>query len=192
MANTTGETHVIRGTGTVHAASMDESSESHSVFITGLKNAHAMETQALSIMRPQLERIENYPDVAQRLQQHISETEGQLERLEQILDSHGADKSGLKDMAMSMAGGMAALGHTVAGDEILKNSMANYAFEHYEIAAYKSLITVAKAAGGNSAISLLQQNLDEEERMAQWLDQNLDAVTMKYLSLREAGETAKH
>ena len=114
------------------------------------------------------------------------------ERLEQILDAHGEGKSGLKDMAMSLAGGMATIGHTPASDEILKNAMANYAFEHYEIAAYKSLITVAKAAGGNSAISLLQQNLDEEERMAQWLDQNLDAVTMKYLSLREAGETAKH
>jgi ferritin-like metal-binding protein YciE len=171
---------------------MDESSESHSVFITGLKNAHAMETQALSIMRPQLDRIENYPEVAQRLQQHIAETEGQLERLEQILDAHDEDKSGLKDMAMSMAGGMGAIGHAMAGDEILKNAMANYAFEHYEIAAYRALITVAKAGGGSSALPMLQQNLDEEQAMAQWLDQNLDAVTMKYLSLREAGETAKH
>ncbi|HEV7276801.1 MAG TPA: ferritin-like domain-containing protein [Devosiaceae bacterium] len=192
MANTTGETHVIRGTGTVHPNAVDENSETYSVFVTGLKNAHAMENQALSIMRPQLKRIDNYPEMARRLEQHITETEGQLERLEQILDAHEEDKSGLKDMAMSMAGGMGAIGHAMAGDEILKDSMANYAFEHYEIAAYKSLITVAKAAGGTSAISLLQQNLDEEERMAEWIDQNLDAVTKKYLSLREAGETAKH
>lgn len=192
MANTTGETHVIRGTGTVHPGSVNANRESYSVFVSGLKNAHAMENQALSIMRPQLKRIENYPEMAQRLQQHITETEGQLERLEQILDAHDEDKSGLKDMAMSMAGGMGAIGHSMAGDEILKNSMANYAFEHYEIAAYKSLITVAQAAGGSSAIALLQQNLDEEERMAAWIDQNLEAVTMKYLSLREAGETAKH
>jgi ferritin-like metal-binding protein YciE len=192
MANPTGEPHVVRGTGSVQNAAMDENSEAHSVFIIGLKNAHAMETQALSIMRPQLDRIENYPEVAQRLQQHITETENQLERLEQILDANGEDKSGFKDMAMSMAGGMGAIGHAMAGDEILKNSMANYAFEHYEIAAYKSLITIANAAGGSSAISMLQKNLEEEQAMAQWLDQNIDAVSMKYLSLRESGETAKH
>lgn len=35
---------------------------------------------------------------------------------------------------MSMVGSMAAMGHSVAGDEILKNSFANFAFENYEIA----------------------------------------------------------
>jgi hypothetical protein len=36
-------------------------------FITGLRNAHAMEKQALSIMEPQVGRLESYPDVARRL-----------------------------------------------------------------------------------------------------------------------------
>lgn len=45
------------------------------IFITGLKNAHAMENPALSIMKPQVKRIENYPDVAARLEKHIQETE---------------------------------------------------------------------------------------------------------------------
>lgn len=34
-------------------------------------------------------------------------------------------------------------------------------------------------------------NLDEEVRMADWLDQNLRAVTIKFPSLKEGGETAK-
>ena len=51
------------------------------IFVTGLRNAHAMENQALSIMKPQVSRIENYPEVAHRLQQHITETEGQIQRL---------------------------------------------------------------------------------------------------------------
>lgn len=191
MANSYNDPHVVRVGEGQHPA-MDPDSESTSVFITGLKNAHAMESQALSIMRPQLDRIKNYPEVAQRLEQHIAETEAQLERLEKILDTHGEDKSGLKDMAMSMAGGMGAVGHAMAGDEILKNAMANYAFEHYEIAAYKSLISLAKSAGATSALPLLQQNLDQEIAMAEWLDRNLEPTTMKYLSLRETGETAKH
>lgn len=83
------------------------------IFITGLKDAHAMETQALSIMKPHVKRIENYPEVAARLEQHIAETEGQLTRIEEIL-------SGLD-----------------------------------------------------------------------WLDQNLPAITSRFLSLREAGDMAK-
>jgi ferritin-like metal-binding protein YciE len=94
-------------------------------------------------------------------------------------------------MALSLGGAMAALGHTVAPDEIVKNSFANYAFENYEIAAYKSLIALAEQAGNAAAVDLLSANLAEEQAMAQWLDGNIAAVTLQYASLRESGETAK-
>ena len=170
---------------------MTSSDETRSLFVTGLRNAHAMESQALSIMQPQVKRIENYPDVAQRLEQHIRETEGQMKRLESILGDLGEDHSSLKDMALSAAGTMAALGHSVAGDEILKNSFANFAFENYEIAAYNSLITIAEAAGFQATLSALEENLREEEAMAEWLRSNLRSVTLRYASLKEVGETAK-
>jgi ferritin-like metal-binding protein YciE len=163
----------------------------HDLFITGLKNAHAMENQALSIMKPQASRIENYPEVEAQLNKHIAETEGQIARLERILDSLDEDKSSLKDLALSLAGTFAAVGHTVAPDEILKNSMANFAFENFEIAAYSSLITLAEASGNEDAIADLELNLQEEIDMAEWLNQNLEAVTLKFATLKEAGETAK-
>ncbi|MGE7369060.1 ferritin-like domain-containing protein [Neorhizobium sp. NPDC001467] len=161
------------------------------IFITGLKNAHAMENQALSIMKPQVKRIENYPDVAARLEEHIRETEGQISRLDEILTSLAEDNSSLKDAALSFTGSMAALGHTVAGDEILKNSMANFAFEHFEIAAYKSLITIAELGGFAATVNLLQASLDEEIAMAAWLDGNLRPTTIKFANLKEAGVSAK-
>lgn len=170
---------------------MANESETRSIFITGLRNAHAMENQALSIMKPQVSRIENYPQVARRLEQHITETEGQKRRLEEILGTLDESHSSLKDTAMSFTGSMAAMGHTMAGDEILKNSMANFAFENYEIAAYKSLITIAELGGFQAAVMPLQANLREEYDMASWLDDNLRAVTMQFASLKEAGETAK-
>ena len=74
------------------------------LFVTGLKNAHAMENQALSIMKPQASRIENYPEVEAQIQKHITETEGQIARLERILETLGEDKSSLKDLALSLAG----------------------------------------------------------------------------------------
>jgi ferritin-like metal-binding protein YciE len=164
---------------------------SHDLFITGLQNAHAMENQALSIMKPQASRIETYPDIAARLNQHISETEGQIVRLEKILDRLGADRSSLKDLALAVAGAFAAVGHAVAGDEILKNSMANFAFENYEIAAYKSLIALAEASGHQDAVADLELNLKEEVAMADWLDSNIGRVTLQFASLKQAGETAK-
>lgn len=57
------------------------------IFMTRLRNAHAMEDQALSIMKPQISRIENYPYVKARLELHDRETEQQIARLEEILHS---------------------------------------------------------------------------------------------------------
>jgi ferritin-like metal-binding protein YciE len=165
--------------------------ETREIFITGLKNAHAMENQALSIMKPQVKRIEKYPDVAAKLEQHITETEGQIARIEEILSGLDEGHSALKDIALSFTGTMAAMGHTVAGDEILKNSFANFAFENFEIAAYNSLIVIAEAGGYNAGSNGLKANLAEEKAMASWLEQNLAAVTSRFLSLREAGEEAK-
>ena len=136
------------------------------VFVTGLRNAHAMENQALSIMKPQLERIENYPELAAKLNQHIRETEGQIARIEEVLGGLDEDHSTLKDVALSFTGAMAAMGHSMAGDEVLKNSFANFAFENFEMAAYRSLITVADAGGFTQAVDALRANLAEEEGMA--------------------------
>jgi ferritin-like metal-binding protein YciE len=138
-----------------------------------------------------VERIENYPEVAIRLQLHIRETEGQIARLESILSGFDEQASTLKDTALSAVGSLATMGHAMAGDEILKNSFANYAFENFEIAAYNSLLVLAEAGGLQDAQQSLQQNLSEEEAMAQWLEQNLRVVTLRYAELREAGETAK-
>ena len=157
------------------------------LFVTGATNLHAVEKQALSIMTPQVARIEHYPEVAERLRAHIEETHAQVERLDKILAEF------LKDAALSMSGGMAAVMHSVAGDEILKNSFANFAFEHFEIAAYRSLIVLAEDGGLSGATSLLGQSLSEEESMAQWIGESLPLVTRRYATLyAESGSsTAK-
>ncbi|WP_281405693.1 ferritin-like domain-containing protein [Mesorhizobium sp. B2-3-4] len=161
------------------------------LYVTGLRNAHAMENQALSIMKPQLERIENYPQVAEKLDQHIRETEGQIGRLDSLLEGLGESNSTIKDMALSLGGTMAAMGHTVAGDEILKNSFANFAFENFEIAAYNSLLVIADLAGETRAEGPLRQNLSEEEGMARWLQASLADVTRHFAELKSVGEEAK-
>ncbi|MBM3605732.1 MAG: ferritin-like domain-containing protein [Alphaproteobacteria bacterium] len=162
---------------------MTTTQSAQEIFADGLRNAHAMEKQALSMIQPQLNRLEHYPEVSEMLERHYRETEVQIQRLDEILASMDTSASALKDLGLSISGSMAAMGHTIAGDEILKNSFANFAFENFEIASYTSLITVAELCGATSAVPLLQQNLEEEQRMATMLQDSLPLITRKFVSL---------
>ena len=161
-----------------------------STFVVGLRDAHAVENQALSLIDRQLDRLKNYDEVADQLRRHRGETEQQIRRLEEILTSLDESHSALKDAALSLGGNLAALGHTIAGDEILKNTFANFAFENFEAASYRSLITVAEAGSFTAAVPLLQTTLDEELAMAAWLEERVPAITTKYLTLSSQGEKA--
>jgi ferritin-like metal-binding protein YciE len=168
------------------------SDTARTVFIDGLRNAHALEHQALGLMDRQIDHLANYPEVEARLREHRAETEQQIVRLDDILGDLGESSSGLKDAVLSISGNLAAITHTVAPDEILKNSFANFAFENFEAASYKGLITIAEVGNFTSAIPLLTQTLREEQAMAQFCDEILPAVTRKYLDLRSSGATASH
>lgn len=161
--------------------------ETRDIFITGLRNAHAMESQALSVIDAQLGRLESYPEITAMLHQHRRETEGQIARLDQIFESFGETASSLKDTAMSAMGSMHAMGHALASDEVLKNHMADYMFEHFEIAAYTALIAMARTLGATTALPLLEQNLEEERRFQQMLIDSLPGVTEKFLQRTESG-----
>jgi ferritin-like metal-binding protein YciE len=155
------------------------------IFIIGLRNAHSMEVQARELMERQSERLADYPEVQARVRSHLEETNKQLQRLEECLEWLGEGTSSMKDTAQSVIGNVVAMSHALAGDEILKNTFANNAFENYEIAAYKSLLAMCKQAGAGNAQSLLQLSLTEEERMAEWLKQNVEKVTLEYLRKEE-------
>src|SRR5215471_7865317 len=117
------------------------------LLVTGLRNAHGMEVQARELMQRQCERLKEYPAVQTRLRQHLAETVQQLHRLEQCLAACEETASTIKDALLSALANLTALGHAVADDEILKNTFANAAFEHYEIAAYESLLVLCEQAG---------------------------------------------
>ncbi len=162
------------------------------IFVTGLQNAHAVEQQALSLIDRQLDRLTRYPEIADRLRSHRLETEDQIRRLEDILQSLGERPSSLKDMALGFMGNLAALGHVMAADEVLKNQFVNAAFENFEIASYTSLIALAEAGSFPTAGTLLQDTLKEEVAMAAWVQDSLPDLTLKYVELRAGGRDASH
>ena len=162
----------------------------HETYHLGLRNQHAMEMTAIELCKRQVERLEHYPEMKARLQQHVSESQDQAERLEAILERHGTSGSSLKTAVTSLMGNIAAALHVPASDEILKNTFANYAFEHFEIAAYTSLIAMAKVVGDTASIAPLQRSLAEEEAMGQFIQAQTIPVTERFMALTRAGEKA--
>lgn len=156
------------------------------IFVLGLHNTHGLERQALQIMRRQFDRVQSYPELADALRRHVDETEHQRRRLEDILHRLGERPSCVKEAAFGALGDLAALSHAGARDEIVKNMLANHAFENYEIAAYTALITLADAAGF-SQFAGLEQSLKEERAMAQRMAELIEPIVRKYVALATEG-----
>lgn len=163
--------------------------DARGIYVTALKNTHALEMQALQIMERQVGRLERYPEMEQALRRHIEETHGQRDRLEEALQAHGESPSSVKEGVLGFVGNMMALGHTPAQDEILKNAYANHAFENFEIAAYTSLLAIGESAGEKS-LTGFQQSLKEEEAMAQTVRELVGPTTRRYVELTVAGKKA--
>jgi ferritin-like metal-binding protein YciE len=160
------------------------------VYVTGLRNQHAVENQAIELLERQLGRLENYPEMAARMRRHLEESKQQAKRIEELLEGLGTSRSAVKDTAMAALGNLMALGHTPAPDEVIKNTLANFAFEHYEIASYQALLTLAEAVGHGVAVTPLRQSLREEEDMAAWISDHIKPTTLRFLERSLAGEKA--
>jgi len=166
------------------------SNKARDLFIVGLRNQHAVENQAIELLERQVGRLENYPEMSERMRRHIEESREQARRLEDLLGRYDTAHSALKDTVMSLVGNLAALGHSVAPDEVVKNTFANFAFEHYEIASYTSLLTLAELAGDGSARTALETSLQEEKDMAAWILDHIPATTRRFTERSAADQTA--
>ncbi|WP_210527433.1 DUF892 family protein [Rubellimicrobium arenae] len=173
------------------SGSLMNSDQAKQDYIMGIQSAHALEKQATQLINRQLERIENYPEVAAVLRQHGAETEAQIQRLDGILQEFGTSPSTVKDLATMFSGNMAAIAHTAMSDEIMKNHFANVAFEAFEQATYRSLIAMAQATGHQHHIAIYEATLREEEKTFATLLGMTDQLTTKFMALSASGETSK-
>jgi ferritin-like metal-binding protein YciE len=146
-----------------------------------LRDAHAMEEQAEQMLTAQANRIENYPELSAGIERHLQETKSQRERLEQCLDRRGTSSSGMKDVAGKVTAMMQGIGGSITSDEVAKGAMASYAFEHFEISAYRMLIAAAELAGDHETARVCETILREEEAMAAQLERLLPSIATTYL-----------
>ena len=158
-----------------------------------LRDAHAAEQQAETMLSGMASRIENYPEMRARIQQHIDETRRQAELVRGCIERRGGSTSTIKDAGGKLMAMGQAMSGLFVGDEIMKGSIASYAFEAMEISSYRILIETADHVGDQETKRVCEQILREEEAMAEWLEQNLPMLTKQYLSREETpGATAKH
>jgi ferritin-like metal-binding protein YciE len=165
-------------------------SESREWLIQWLRSAHAMEEQAETMLSGELSRIENYPELSDRIRAHLDETKEQAARLKTCLDRLGEGTSTLKDAGGKLIAIGQALSGVFAGDEVMKGSLASYTFEHMEIASYIILIAAARFHNEQEIERVCEQSLREEVAMAEWLKEHLHGTTQKFLAREETDSDA--
>lgn len=156
-----------------------------------LRDAHAMEGQAETLLESQIDRLKTYPEALPRLRSHLEETREQRKALEACLAKLGEDTSTLKDGTMKVAANLQGLMHAMASDEVLKNALASAAFEQFEAASYRILVTAAEVAGEPEIARTCETIMEQEVAMADWVWGQLQPLTQKYLQLEISGAEAK-
>lgn len=156
-----------------------------------LRDAYAMETQAIEMLERQEGRITNYPEMLAKVKEHIQVSQRQADRLKQCLQKLGSDTSAIKTGIAMLVGNAQSISGVFAEDEVVKASVFNYSFEHFEIANYRALISAAEHCGETEIAQLCKESLDEELEMAGWIEQRLPQLTKTYLERKAQGAHAE-
>ncbi len=142
-----------------------------------LFNAERQLTKAL----PKMAMAASCSDLQNAFESHLEETEGQIERLEQIASIMDFKLSGKKCKAME---GLIEEGKEVMdsdGNECLIDAaliVAAQKVEHYEMSGYRSAREFAKMLGLKEVVSLLNETLEQESEA----NDKLTSISSKNLS----------
>jgi len=134
------------------------------LFYDQLKDMYDAEKRITKAL-PKMVRSAHSEDLSSALQEHLEQTEGQIERLDQIFDQLGQSPGRKTCQAIV---GLLAEGESLmeeAGDALLGDAAiiaAAQKVEHYEIASYGTLREWARLLGRDDVAETLQETLDEE------------------------------
>ena len=154
------------------------------LFYDTLKDIYFAERQILRAL-PKMARAAQSAELKAGFQKHLEQTEGQVERLQQVFEKIGKRAQGKTCEAIQ--------GIIAEGEEIMEEFKgtpaldaglisAAQAVEHYEIARYGTLVAWAKQLGRNDCAGVLQKTLDEEKAA----DGKLTALANSTVNLRAA------
>lgn len=124
------------------------------------------------------------PEVKARLEQHLQETETQIDRLGKAFESIGEKAKAEKcDAAIGLREEHDSFKEEKPSKEILEafDLGSGLRVEHYEIAAYRTAIAIANTLGHTECAAILKESLAEEEAMASFLEKSAPRALKKLL-----------
>jgi len=152
------------------------------ILVAWLRHAHAIERATVDSLDHIAERLQHpYPDLAARFRQHWQETLGQVERIETCLKELASDTSTFQDLRRRFIGIGQAYAVEVLPDELVRDCVATYASRHFEIATYISLGAAARKFEQPTIAQMCKENLQQEQAMASWLEQQIPEATLEFL-----------
>jgi ferritin-like metal-binding protein YciE len=134
------------------------------LYVEELRDIYNAEKQLVKAL-PKMAKAASHDQLRSAFTEHLEQTKGHVERLEQIFDKLGKRAGGKTCKAMQ---GIVEEGKETmeedAEPEVMDAALiaAAQRAEHYEIAAYGTVRSYAKLLGDNEAAKLLQSTLDEE------------------------------
>src|ERR1043166_1412615 len=166
-------TYLTRGDST-----MAEAGTLHDAFIDELRDTYDAEKQLTKAL-PKLAKASSNPKLRQAFESHLKETEGQIARLEQVFESLDEKVRGKHCDGIA---GIIEEGKSILEEDFDEATMdacliaAGQRAEHYEMAAYGTLVAWARGMGHTEGADLLQETLEEEK-----------AADKKLTSIAESG-----
>ncbi len=137
----------------------------HDAFIDELRDTYDAEKQLTKAL-PKMAKAATSPDLRAAFESHLEETRGQIARLEEVFASLDEKPRGKHCDGIA---GIIEEGKSIMGEDFDDAAMdacliaGAQRAEHYEMAAYGTLVAWARAMGHTEAAGLLEQTLDEEK-----------------------------
>jgi len=134
------------------------------LFLDTLKDIYYAEKQIVKTL-PKMAKAATSPELKAGFEKHLEETEGHVERLEQVFELIGKPARGKTcDAILGIIEEGKSIIEDFTGTPALDAGLvsAAQAVEHYEIARYGTLKTWAQQLGLTEAVSLLDATLGEE------------------------------
>jgi ferritin-like metal-binding protein YciE len=151
------------------------------LFVEQLRDLYYAEKQILKAIPKMVKKVSS-GELKKALENHLHETETQVERLEKIFEKLEMTARGKTCPAMD---GIIDEGKEMMSEDAESSVMdagiiaAAQKVEHYEIASYGTLRTYAKMLGYNKIADLLQETLDEEGKADKKLSQIAEKINME-------------
>lgn len=154
-------------------------------FITWLGDAHAMEVGIVTTLEKHIADAKGQPKVRAALTKHLRETKNHAKEMEKALAALGGSHPAIKEGVSKLGNILAGLVTSASPDTPVKNAIADFATEHFEIACYSLLVATAESLGETKIAAACKKILHEEQAMAKQLSELLVPINATYLSQLE-------